>query len=119
YADHDRKLPEALRAAEEEYRTRKNVFAADTLAWCYYKNGRLQSAREAIRKALARKTPEAGFSYHAGMIYAKLGDRGTAQRCLYEALSLNPNFSILDAPVASQTLQRLGSVQESTRIANR
>lgn len=120
YADHDRNLPQALQEAEEEYRARKNVFAADTLAWCYYKNGRLAAAREMIRKALARKTPEAAFSFHAGMIYEKLGERGTAQRYLYEALSLNPNFSILDPPVASQTLQRLGSVPpEPAHVASR
>jgi tetratricopeptide (TPR) repeat protein len=44
YADHDRNLPEALKMAEEEYRTRKNIYAADVLAWCYYQNGRLEEA---------------------------------------------------------------------------
>jgi tetratricopeptide (TPR) repeat protein len=108
YADHDRNLPEALRLAEEEYRTRKNVFVADTLAWCYYKNGRHEEAKRAIQKALSRRTPDAGFPFHSGMIHARLGDRQTAQLHLYQALSLNPNFSPVYAPVAAATFQELG-----------
>ncbi len=38
YADHDRNLIEALRMAEQR-KLSDNVFDADTLAWCYYKNG--------------------------------------------------------------------------------
>ena len=38
-ADHDSELPEALKEAQEEISTRKNVYAADTLAWCLFKNG--------------------------------------------------------------------------------
>jgi tetratricopeptide (TPR) repeat protein len=109
YADHDRNLPEALRMAEEEYKTRKSVFVADTLAWCYYKNGRYQEAKRAARKALSRNTPVAEFLFHAGMIDAKLGDVASAQRYLYQALSLNPNFSPVFAPVAADTITELGA----------
>src|SRR5262249_26727541 len=79
YANHDRSLAEALRLAQEEYRTRRNVFAADALAWCLYKNARCREASETIGMALARRTPDANFYYHAGMIYSKLGDRPHAQ----------------------------------------
>lgn len=109
YADHDRHLPEALRMAEEEFKTRKNVYAADTLAWCLYKNHRFKEAQRAVLKALRRHTPEARFLFHAGMIDAKLGDRPSAQKYLYQALSLNPNFSPIFAPQAAATLQELGS----------
>jgi tetratricopeptide (TPR) repeat protein len=109
YADHDRNLPEALRLAQEEYRQFKNVYAADTLAWCLYKNGRYAEAREIMRTALARKTPEAQFLYHAGMIEAKLGDRSAAQKRLYQALSLNPRFHPVSASLAVSALKSLGS----------
>jgi tetratricopeptide (TPR) repeat protein len=108
-ADLDRRLPEALAIAQAEYRRRPNVFAADTLAWAYYKNGRYADAKRAIAKALAQHTPDAGFLFHAGMIHAKLGDRVTAQRYLAQALSLNPSFNPLDAPVAEATLAELGA----------
>jgi tetratricopeptide (TPR) repeat protein len=108
-ADLDRRLPEALAIAQAEYRRRPNVFAADTLAWAYYKNGRYADAKRAVAKALAQRTPDASFLFHAGMIHAKLGDRVTAQRYLAQALSLNPSFNPLDAPVAEATLADLGA----------
>ncbi len=114
YVDHDRNLVEALRLAEER-KTTKNVFEADILAWCYYKNGELESAKKAIRRALSQKTPEAKFLYHAGMIYAAAGDEVPARQCLYRALSLNPNFSPILAPVAAQKLQELGQATASNK----
>lgn len=117
YADHDRKLAEALKMAEEEYRTRKNVYAADTLAWCLFKNGKIAEAKRYIDIALSQKTPEAVFHFHKGMIYAAAGDRGTAQRELYTAMSISPNFDPLLAPVAMKKTEELGSgaVQSSVR----
>lgn len=117
YADHDRNLPEALQLAEEEYKTRKNVFVADTLAWCYFKNGRYHEAQQVIQKALRKRTPEASFLFHAGMIHATLGDRRTAQLNLYQAMSLNPNFSPIDGPRAAERLQELGSRPPDSKSA--
>ena len=107
YADHDRKLPEALKEAETVYMNYKNVFVTDTLAWCYYKNGRYEEARQAIQKALRWQTPDANIFFHAGMIYAKLSEYAVAQKYLYQALSLNPNFHPVYSTVAADTLKRL------------
>jgi tetratricopeptide (TPR) repeat protein len=109
WADHDRNLPEALKQAEAEYKTRKNVYAADTLAWCRYKNGKYAEAREAIDAALKQKTPEARFLFHAGLIYAKLNLQEDAQQYLSRALNLNPHFHIEQAKIAAETLQQLGT----------
>lgn len=109
YADHDRNLAEAVSIAEEEYKAYPNVVAADTLAWCYYKRGRYQDAKRMIEKALERRTPDATFLFHAGMINEKLGDRPAAQRLLYQAVSLNPTFHPLFAKLATETLTKLGS----------
>jgi tetratricopeptide (TPR) repeat protein len=108
-ADHDRDLAEALRLAEIEYKTRPTVYGADTLAWCYYKNGRIPEARKYITKALSQETPEAMFLYHRGLILAKAGDVGAARKALYQALSQNPYFDPLGAVVAMKALQELGS----------
>jgi len=113
YADHDRNLPEALKEAEAVYAQRKNVFVSDTLAWCYYKNGRYEEARKAILEALKMRTPDASFLFHAGMIHARLGVRSEAQRYLYQALSLNPHFHPVDAVTASDVLKQLGSSPSS------
>ncbi len=109
YADHDRSLPEAMREEEAEIATRPNVYVEDTLAWCYYKTGRYQDAQAMIQKAMARHTPEALFKFHAGMIAAKLNQQVSARKLLYEALSDNPNFSLIYAPIAANTLKELGS----------
>jgi tetratricopeptide (TPR) repeat protein len=109
YADHDRNLAQAIEEAESIFRTRKNVYAADTLAWCYYKAGRYEEARKTVQKALARRTPDAEILFHAGMIYAKLGDRAQAQKYLYQALSLNPHFHPRHAATAAATMSELGA----------
>ena len=111
YADHGRNLKEALRQAELAYATYKNVFVADTLAWCYYQNGDYENARRTIRKALRHKTPDASLLYHAGMIYSKTGDIGTAQKYLYQALNLNPNFHPRHPTTAAETLKALAALR--------
>jgi len=108
YADHDRNLPQALQLAERS-KSSRNVSDADTLAWCYYKNGRQEEAKAAIQTAMARNTPDAAILFHAGMIYAKDGDRVTAGKYLASALSTNPSFSVRDAKTAADTLKQLGS----------
>jgi tetratricopeptide (TPR) repeat protein len=112
FADHDRNLAEAVRLAEAEYQVRPNVYAADTLAWCYYKTGRIAEARKLIGKALKQNTPEAMFLYHKGVIYAKAGEMAAARTALYEALSINPNFHPVAAPAAVKMIQELGRAGE-------
>ncbi len=114
-ANHDRDLLEALRSAREEYRTRKNVYAADALAWCLYKNGRYAEAAALSRVALSRHTPEADFLFHAGMIAAKRRDRPAARSFFGRALHLNPNFSPTDAPVAVAALRQPGPPQANAK----
>jgi tetratricopeptide (TPR) repeat protein len=114
-ADHDKDLEEALRLAEAEYRARPTVYGADTLAWCYYKNGRIPEARKYSSKALSQNTPEAMFLYHRGLILAKAGDSGEARKVLYQALSQNPYFEPRGALVAMKMVQELGSVPVGER----
>lgn len=113
-ANHDRDLPEALADAQEEYKTRKNVYAADALAWCLYQSGRYPEAATLSRVALAEKTPEAGFFYHAGMIAVKKNDILAARLCLHQALQLNPNFSPIDAPAAAAALRQMESERKKS-----
>ncbi len=96
YADRDRKLPEALRMAEEHKLT-LNVLEADTLAWVYYKNNLLSQAIDAIKRALAQNTPDPEIHYHAGMIARAHGDLKSANFHFAKAIALNPNFSILQS----------------------
>jgi len=112
FADHDRNLDEAVRMAEAEYAMRPNVYVADTLAWCYYKTGRIDDAKKMIAKALSQGTPEAIFRYHQGAILAKAGETPQAKTALYQALSISPNFHPLAAVAAEQMIYELGMVNE-------
>lgn len=107
-ADHDRNLVQALRLAGPAKLT-KNVVEADILAWVYLKNGDIPAAVAAMKLALSRNTPDAELRYHAGMIAAAAGDKTSAQKHLQAALSFNPQFSILQAPVAVQKLESLAA----------
>jgi tetratricopeptide (TPR) repeat protein len=107
YADHDRRLAEALHLAREDMRSRGGVYADDTLAWVLYKNRRLAEAKRAAARALRLGTEDASFHYHAGMIAAGLGRRQAATRHLARALALNPHFDLRQAPLARTTLASL------------
>lgn len=103
-ADHDRKLPEALRLAEEDIATRKDVYGYDTLAWALLKNDRPREAAEAIGQALRIGTRDARLHFHAGVIYHRLGRADLARRHLRLALELNPHASRRDAAEARALL---------------
>lgn len=106
-ADRQRNLVEALRMAEEHKLT-KNVQEADTLAWVYFKNGHLQRAISTMKYALSQNTPDAEMHYHAGLIAAAHGDQVAARKHLQTALTINPHFSLIQAPLAVLALQTLG-----------
>lgn len=104
WADHNMNLDKALQIAEADYAGIKDIYAADILAWCLYKKGRLAEAREKSREALRLNTKDAVLLYHAGMIENALGNRADARKFLKQALDLNPAFDLLQAELARKTL---------------
>lgn len=107
WADHEVNLSQALEIAEADYAELKDVYAADILAWCLYKNGRFAEAREKSREALRIGTRDAVLLYHAGMIEKALGNRTEAKSLLSEALELNPKFDLVQADVAKAALAEI------------
>jgi tetratricopeptide (TPR) repeat protein len=55
-ADHDRKLPEAVKIGEAVAAVRQDIFTEDAVAWAYYKVGRLDEALAASTRALRTGT---------------------------------------------------------------
>jgi len=107
YADHDRRLPEALRLAEQESASRGGVYTDDALAWALYKNGRVAEAARAAHRALRLGTEDAQLECHAGLIAAAAGRPRQASRHLRRALALNPYFDRRQAAVARTALAAL------------
>lgn len=106
YADHDRHLPEALKLIQEHGQS-GNPMEMDTMAWVYFKNGDQNKAIECIKSALKKARPDAELHYHAGRIAAAAGDRVSAENHLQQALGRNPNFSLIQGPLAAKALAEL------------
>jgi tetratricopeptide (TPR) repeat protein len=107
WADRDIKLAEALAIAENEYAMRKDIYTADVLAWCLYKNGKFPEAKKKIDVAMRLKTKDARILYHAGMIEKALGKDRESVRLISEALKQNPSFGLIQVSVARNTLDEL------------
>lgn len=104
YADHDMKADEAYALASKEYEVRRDIYGADAVAWTALKAGKISEAQSAIKEALKLNTRDAKLFYHAGMIARVAGDKATAHDYLKRALSLNPQFDPLQAPIAQKAL---------------
>jgi tetratricopeptide (TPR) repeat protein len=107
YADHDTKLDESLMLARKELEVRRDIHTWDVLAWSLFKNGKTQDAADAISHALQQGTVDAPIFFHAGMIYARLGDGTVAMKFLNRALTVSPQFHVLHATVAREMLASL------------
>jgi tetratricopeptide (TPR) repeat protein len=107
YADHDMKPKEGLELARRELDYRRDIYAYDVLAWNLYKNGELESARQAIDRALKLGTRDAKLFFHAGMIHHGLGELDKAREFLSRALATNAHFHILFAEQATRTLKEI------------
>lgn len=122
WANHDQRLDEALSVAQNERRSRWDIYTSDLLAWCLYKKGRLDEAKASIDEALHLGTKDPLIYFHAGMIANARGDRRLAAQYLKNALAINPSFDILQAEVAKRTLEVAGSAvpknAKSTLAAN-
>jgi tetratricopeptide (TPR) repeat protein len=66
--DHSRRVPEVLRKARIELRTRRDIYGYDVLAWALYKNGQYPEAKRAMARALSQGTQDPLLAYHASVI---------------------------------------------------
>ncbi|SEQ94897.1 tetratricopeptide repeat protein [Lentzea albida] len=98
---------QALRRAEAEWSRRQSVFVADAMAWALHVNGRDAEALSYSDRAVSLGWQNATFAYHRGMILAALGRVAEAQEALVRALTLNANFSPLQALKAGRKLAEL------------
>lgn len=104
--DHNTRIAEVLGKAEEESKTRKDIYGYDLLAWALFKSHRYAEARAASRLALRMATEDAQLYYHAGMIERALHGKGAADY-LERALTINPHFNFAQAAIARSALESL------------
>jgi tetratricopeptide (TPR) repeat protein len=104
WADHDKRLDEAVTAARYERSVRNDIYTNDVLAWCLYKNGQTAEAKAEMDQAMRLGTRDPRLFYHAGMIAHATGDARSAEKYLNQAVAFAPFFSSLQIEVARRTL---------------
>ena len=107
YADRTLNSEKAYDLAAQEYKTRKDIYGADALAWTALKAGKPSEARAAMKEALRLGTNDAKLFYHAGIIEQSAGNKEKAIAYLQNALKLNPQFDLSQAEQARAHLQEL------------
>lgn len=98
--DHGRKLVGALSRARTAWGRAPSIDSEDVLAWGLLRNGRCREALPHSVRALRLGTRDALKFFHRAMIERCLGHDATATQWFGRALSVNPHFSLLWAPVA-------------------
>ena len=98
--DHGRQLADALARAREAYARAPSIDAEDVLGWALLRNGDCRRAQWHARRSLRLGTHDALKEFHRGMIERCLGHPGSARAWFHRALALNPQFSLLWAPLA-------------------
>lgn len=85
--DQARTAADGLQWAQKDFENRRDVIAAEALAWAYYRNGRLEHAAETIEHALQAGSRQPSVLYHAALIYHRLGRHQQARAWLEQALA--------------------------------
>jgi tetratricopeptide (TPR) repeat protein len=102
--DHNRNVADALARARTAYESARGIYTEDALAWGLYRSGRCQEARTHSARALRLGTRDALLIFHRAMIERCLGS-ASARSWFRRALTINPHFSFLWAPVARAELR--------------
>ena len=92
--NHGRRMGEVLSKAQDELRTRQDIYGYDVLAWALHASGRDAEAREMMKHALALGTQDAMLFYHAATIDRALGKADIAASELEHARTLNPYLAM-------------------------
>jgi tetratricopeptide (TPR) repeat protein len=118
YADHNFKLKESVELAKKELEVRHDIYTWDILAWVLFKNGSVEEAADAAKRALALGTKDALLDFHAGMIESQLGRPDRAQSLFEQALALDPHFHLVYAGEAQEKLRQLADSETRTDSAS-
>jgi tetratricopeptide (TPR) repeat protein len=98
----------ALEHAMLEYNRRPdNIDVNETVAWVYYCKGEYSKALPFLKVALKTNSRNPVLLCHAGLIYAKAGEKTTAKNELKAALESNPNIIGALKTQSDQTLKAL------------
>lgn len=93
-------VEQALATVEEIRRTRLSVDVDDALAWALLRNGRCEEALVASKRALRLGSIDGSKLFHRAEIERCLGRPAVARSWYRRAVTADPHFSPLFAPIA-------------------
>ncbi len=79
-ADHKLNIETAVHLAEEDFRSRQDVLAFDTVGWSYLNAGLVPEAQIFLEKAASFGTDDARINFHLGKVYSVMGDERAMQQ---------------------------------------
>lgn len=98
--DHGIRLRDTVRLARAARAARPSIDGDDVLAWALVRTGRCSEALTFSNRALRLGTVDAPKFFHRAMIERCLGHHAVARRWFKRALAVNPQFSLIWAPLA-------------------
>ena len=113
--DHGRRVADILQQAENELKTRKDVYGFDLVAWALHKANRNADAQSMMAAALRLGTRDPLLFYHAGTIAHAAGDEDGARGYLAEALALDAVSRPDYASAARQVIAMLDDARNAQR----
>jgi tetratricopeptide (TPR) repeat protein len=102
-------LDTALRLANDELKTRADVFTLDALAWALHAAGKTTEAQAVMRRALAEGTQDPRLQFHAAFIL------GTPATFPQELLLPSEKELLVENPVLLATRNRFGATRQPTQ----
>ena len=90
YADVAEDGGEAVKWAYKDLQLRENFATQPTLAWAFYRYGRVSEAVRSIDRGLASGVIDALLNFRSGEIYSAAGDEVEGRYCRERASNLNP-----------------------------
>jgi tetratricopeptide (TPR) repeat protein len=112
-AERGRHVSEALKLAEEQAVTRRDVHTMDALSWAYFRAGRVDEAWEASKAARRTGSADRTILYHAAAIAHARGDGTEARVLIDRALGGNEQFDVraaADARALKADVERMAQV---------
>jgi tetratricopeptide (TPR) repeat protein len=115
-ATRGQRIQQALALAEEELKTRADVFTLDAVAWALKANGRLDEARDYSERSRKEGTLDARLFYHAGSIAMALCDYADARECFRRADQIKQTLMPSERDDLNKQFAALNELEKSPAI---
>lgn len=118
-AERGRHVAEAVKLAEEQAETRRDIHTMDALSWAYFRAGRVEEAWKASEAARRTGSVDRTILYHAAAIAHARGDETQARVLIDRALAGHDQFDVraaADARALKVDVERLAHTARASAV---